>query len=67
MIVLKISYSTNINIEGSLMLKARLIIFTNPTNEGGEQILDENMSCRSCKLNDSCTDKCECKSCPLCD
>lgn len=24
-------------------------------------------SCRTCRLNDSCTNECECKSCPLCD
>ena len=35
----------DINIEGSLTVKPRLIIFINSTNEEGEQILDENMSC----------------------
>ena len=51
--------SIDINTEGSLTMKTRLMIFTNPTNEEGEQILDENMRCRTYRLNDSCTDECE--------
>ncbi|KAA0056121.1 ty3-gypsy retrotransposon protein [Cucumis melo var. makuwa] len=35
----------DINTEGSLTVKPRFIIFTNPTNEGDEQILVENKSC----------------------
>ena len=35
----------DINTKGSLMVKPRLIIFTNPTNEEGEQIFDEHMCC----------------------
>ena len=34
----------DISTEGSLTVKPRLIIFTNSTNEEGEQILYENMS-----------------------
>ena len=34
-----------ITIKSSFMVKSRLIIFTNSRNEGGGQILDENMSC----------------------
>ncbi|KAA0065984.1 ty3-gypsy retrotransposon protein [Cucumis melo var. makuwa] len=37
--------SVDINIEGSLTVKPRFIIFTNPINEGDEKILDENKSC----------------------
>ena len=33
-----------INTKDSLMVKLELIIFTNLTNEGGEQVLDKNMS-----------------------
>ncbi|TYK00108.1 retrotransposon gag protein [Cucumis melo var. makuwa] len=35
----------DINTEGSLTVKPRFIIFTNPINEGDEKILDENKSC----------------------
>ena len=36
--------SIDINTEGSLTVKPRVIIFTNSTNKEGEQILDGNMS-----------------------
>ncbi|TYK06348.1 gag protease polyprotein [Cucumis melo var. makuwa] len=39
---MKRKLSININTEGFLTMKSRFIIFTNPTNEGDEQILDEN-------------------------
>ena len=45
--------------------KTILIIFANSKNEGDKQILDENMSYRTCMLNDSCTDECEWKYCHL--
>ena len=35
----------DINTDGPLIVKPRLIIFTNSTNEEGEQIFDENISC----------------------
>ena len=37
--------SVDINTEGSLIVKSRVIIFTNSTNKEGEQIFDGNMSC----------------------
>ena len=42
---MKRKLSVDINTEGSLIVKPRFIIFTNPINEEDEQILDENMSC----------------------
>ncbi|KAA0059024.1 retrotransposon gag protein [Cucumis melo var. makuwa] len=42
---MKRKLSVDINTEGSLTVKPRFIIFTNPTNEGDEQILVENKSC----------------------
>ncbi|KAA0061331.1 ty3-gypsy retrotransposon protein [Cucumis melo var. makuwa] len=42
---MKRKLSVDINTEGSLTVKPRFIIFTNPTNEGDEKILDENKSC----------------------
>ena len=42
---MKRKLSADINIEGSLTMKPIFIIFTNSTNEEGEQILDENMTC----------------------
>ncbi|KAA0068201.1 retrotransposon gag protein [Cucumis melo var. makuwa] len=42
---MKRKLSVDINTEGSLTVKPRFIIFTNPINEGDEQILDENKSC----------------------
>ena len=41
---MKRKLSVDINTEGSLTVKPRFIIFTNPINEEDEQILDENMS-----------------------
>ena len=35
----------DINTEGPLIVKPKIIIFTNSTNEEGEQFLDKNMSC----------------------
>ncbi|TYK16519.1 retrotransposon gag protein [Cucumis melo var. makuwa] len=42
---MKRKLSVDINTEGSLTVKPRFIIFTNPINEGDEKILDENKSC----------------------
>ena len=42
---MKRKLSVDINIGGSLTVKPIIIIFINSTNEEGEQILDENMSC----------------------
>ncbi|KAA0063850.1 hypothetical protein E5676_scaffold258G00080 [Cucumis melo var. makuwa] len=42
---MKRKLSVDINIEGSLIVKPRFIIFTNPINEGDEKILNENKSC----------------------
>ena len=42
---MKKNLSVDINTKGSLTMKPRRIIFTNLTNEGDEQILDENKSC----------------------
>ncbi|KAA0039099.1 retrotransposon gag protein [Cucumis melo var. makuwa] len=42
---MKRKLSVDINTECSLTVKPRFIIFTNPTNEGDEQILVENKSC----------------------
>ncbi|KAA0040811.1 retrotransposon gag protein [Cucumis melo var. makuwa] len=42
---MKRKLSVDINTEGSLIVKPRFIIFTNPINEGDEKILDENKSC----------------------
>ena len=41
---MKRKLSVDINTEGYLTVKLRLIIFTNSTNEEDEQILDENKS-----------------------
>ena len=42
---IKRKLSVDINTEGTLIVKPRLMIFTNSTNEEGEQIFDENISC----------------------
>ncbi|KAA0037797.1 retrotransposon gag protein [Cucumis melo var. makuwa] len=42
---MKRKLSVDINTEGSLTVKPRFIIFTNPINERDEKILDENKSC----------------------
>ncbi|TYK27425.1 retrotransposon gag protein [Cucumis melo var. makuwa] len=42
---MKRTLSVDINTEGSLTVKPRFIIFTNPINEGDEKILGENKSC----------------------
>ena len=42
---MKRKLSVDINTKDSLTMKPKLIIFTNPIDEGGKQILDENMSC----------------------
>ncbi|TYK26668.1 retrotransposon gag protein [Cucumis melo var. makuwa] len=42
---MKRKLSVDISTEGSLTIKPRLIIFTNPANKGDEQILEEDKSC----------------------
>ncbi|KAA0055462.1 retrotransposon gag protein [Cucumis melo var. makuwa] len=42
---MKRKLSVDINTEGSLTVKPRFIIFTNPINEGDEKFFDENKSC----------------------
>ncbi|KAA0050734.1 gag protease polyprotein [Cucumis melo var. makuwa] len=42
---MKRKLSVDINTEGSLTVKPRFIIFTNPINEGDGKILDENKKC----------------------
>ena len=40
---MKKKLSVDINTEGPLIVKAKIIIFTNSANEKGEQIFDENI------------------------